>query len=196
MKVKKGIFENDFELAETIYSYSLENSVCLIGDFNFVSEVLKDLFFIDDGYLTIMSIELNMAELDGYDGPFLLTISEDGELWCQKAIYDERKGIVGFEDDIVFVQSKYIDGAVKACLNDEAEFYRIIFSDDDIDQDENLDFQILLDQDEKPCGFEYNGGCDGYCCQIRFCSCEEMSMDDIIKAYNEFCDWFAKHIVN
>ena len=131
----KVLFESNIDIAETMFDDFMDDcEVSLVAGFNIVSDVLNWLFNIDDGNLTIKSIELGDGEVDGYEGPYLLCIAHNGELWCQKA-YSNSGKMVCTEDDVIYVERKYYKEVTETCYNDEADIYEISFDDESEEAD-------------------------------------------------------------
>lgn len=192
----KILFESNIDIAEAMFDDYIndDDEVSLVAGFDIVSDVLNWLFNIDDGNLTIKSIELGDGEIDGYEGPYLLCIAKNGELWCQKAYSDSGK-MVYTEDDIIYVEKKYYKEVMDTCFNDEAEIYEISF-DDETEEAESCDksFKLIMDQNDKPCGFDFSDEGENYCFSIHYCQCIPDGIDHIVKLYKALSDEYTKFI--
>lgn len=189
--MKKLYFEDTCEFAEEMFGIQVEgNDVCLIADREIVSEVLQELFIIADGTLYIMDISIGIPECVGYNGPYLITLTTEGEVWVQEAWSSSRNRLVFVDDDFVYVQEKYANDAKDINLNN-GEIIEIHFGKEEPTEDK-LGFKIITDQDDEPCGFEYRTEGDGYCYNMRYCSCDPVNIDDLIKTYNNIVENVVK----
>ena len=187
--MEKIYFENYYEISQTmICDNDLNNDTGLIGDFELVSRALEDILFTTDLF-KIMNIELGTAECIGYDGPFLFSLTKDGEIWIQRAIPEGRDKIVFILEDHLYVQSKYVKDCKDINLNKHGTMYEICFEEE---QDEDPKFHILSNDDGNPCGFEYHDENDGHCYKMKYCSCEPKDIEDIISLYNKVAENFTK----
>lgn len=201
MKKGKLVVENDFDIAAAMFERFIDSgeSVVLIADFEVCAVVVKELFSLDDdGFLFINGINLAEPEWDGYCGPFMLSISDDGGVWCEKAYWKDREEILRFEEDIVIADPKYYGKVIKACLNDDAEISELLYSDDlsteyddDSDNGNGNGFNIIRTEEGKPRGIECSGSGDGYCYEMKICSCEPVDLEEITDMYNSFMDYLS-----
>ena len=180
-----------YDLAEMIFDSALydELDVSLIADYEVIYNVLKDLFVFDDNNdLIAADIELGNGIADGYDGPYILSLGADWKIWIQKAIVDNSKKIVFSEAEVSYVQPKYISDVLKRYDSDTV--VEVYIGEEG--KDEEPKFQLLIDQDDKPYGFEYNDEGDGYCCHMRYCSCDNKDIDNLVDMYNSMAEVFGK----
>lgn len=189
--MKKTYFESYYDLADDIFETALQEDgadVAYIGDYESVKSVLKNFIYVDDGDLyNLFNLELENVEVTGYDGPFILMFSCDGDIWCQRAVVSNM--FVKFEDDIVYVQPKYYAAAIQACINDDTEFKVVAVKDEEFEEDDcnrNDGFKIIAgEDDDEPHGFQYNYDGDGYCIRLNCCFCEPQDIDRILEIYNK-----------
>lgn len=188
--MEKLNFKNYYELAEEIFNSALCDDVdmALIADYEIVYNVFKGLFTFDDGLeLEVADIELGNGVADGYEGPYLLSLGGDGEIWIQKAMASDNK-ILCTGAEVLYVQPKYTADVLKR--NDVDIIFEIYFGE----EEKEPKFHLITDQDDKPCGFEYNDEGDGYCYHMRYCSCESKDIKDIVDMYNGMAEVFSKWI--
>ena len=193
--MNKVYFDDYYDLAEIIYERAQEDGadIDVVGDYDMISQVLKNLVYADDAdAYEFFNIELENEEVTGYDGPHVLTVESDGKVWCQKALTSKGE-FLRFEADMIFVQEDYLKNVLAASINDDAEFYVISTGgkDEDFNRNEG-DFKLLKDQDNKPCGFEYDDEGDGYCCHLRYCSCDSKKLEEILGMYKDITDHLSK----
>lgn len=188
--MNKVYFEDNAELAAMMYDHMMDGqSVALIADAETCGEVIADLFRHDAGEdggvlgLGYVAVDYEVSS------PFLLSVDDYGGVWCERAVHDER-GMVRYDEDIVFVQSAYLRDAMDACYNDEAMFIEIVDNEDALvpdkyDEDEgDSGFEFIKGEDGQPCGFTYDDEGNGYCFHVRVCSCDAKSVETIVDSYN------------
>ena len=187
IKRNKKYFENFSELAEEMFEASLDCSMstCFIGDYDDTSELLGVLLSDYRNIISIMEIDIADIEMSGYDGPYLLTITEYGELFCQKAYWEEGDSLYHFEDDLCFVTPEYYDDAVEACYNEEVDFFEVYFGAvDEESESSDAEFHLIKDQDGRVSGFTYDNEDEGSCVHIHCCSCTPRDIGNVIDIYN------------
>lgn len=92
---------NYYDCAETLienisedyysYLYEKEDDFCginIIGHYDIIVDILNQL--IKCTKFRICDVELSLPEVDGYEDEYILSIDYDGEIWCQKAKYDDN----------------------------------------------------------------------------------------------------------
>lgn len=73
-------------IADAITAYKLGECVSVVCNYKKAVKILKALISLPE--TTICSIEIHDAEWDGYGESWLITLCENGEIYCQKAIND------------------------------------------------------------------------------------------------------------
>lgn len=203
--MNKVYFDDNKDLAAMMYDHVLDDeAVALIADAETCGEIIADLFKHDaimDG--DILGAEYITIGYD-YDIPYIVSLDEEGGVWCEPALRKgDDRGIIGFDDDIVFVQSKYLSDALDACYNEDTLFVEIVEDEEDLvpdkfhEEDEGDEgFEFIKDADDKLCGFTYNAEGDGYCFHVRVCSCGEKSLDTVVDSYNQLVGSLVHFMVN
>lgn len=74
--------------------------VNIVAHYDVIIDILNQLVKTTDFELS--NIRINDAEIDGYADEYILSISDDGEIWCQEAKYDTEYISV---EDVTFVHS-------------------------------------------------------------------------------------------
>ena len=93
---------------------------------DFLNELVKNTDF------SLININLEDPEMDGYDREWVLTIDPDGYIWCEKVYREGYGGYLYCEEDVVFVYED-VDGNF---IKKNADENIILFS---IDDEENED---------------------------------------------------------
>ena len=93
---------------------------------DFLNELVKNTDF------SLININLEDPEMDGYDREWILTIDPDGYIWCEKVYRSDHGGYLFCDEDIVFVHED-VDGNF---IKKNADENIILFS---IDDEENED---------------------------------------------------------
>lgn len=186
--------KSEYEVAEMIYAEDM-GDVEIIGNYDFIVNIFKYLLFFDfeSDYYQIAGINIGIPEYEGYDGPYLLSICEDGEIWCEKAILNNK--FLKFDAKKVLIESgEYLEDAKKSCLTEDPEFFIVYIGDDLHPSEDSSGFHILTNDEDDPCGFEYHDEGYGYCYNIRYCSCEPKDMNSIVETYNRIAKEISKLI--
>ena len=74
--------------SEAILAYKSGKMVSVVCSYKKAVKILKAFISLDD--TKIMSISVHDPEWEGYDEAFLITIDEEGYIYCQKAINDRN----------------------------------------------------------------------------------------------------------
>lgn len=87
--------------AKILKAHSKGETVTLVTDYKNAREIAKLIISMPDTY--IENFQLGSAEYDGYCDPWLLSYGEDGDIWCQKAIFENGKIARG--DGLYFIDA-------------------------------------------------------------------------------------------
>lgn len=101
--------------AKEIFALALEqyyggNDVAIVTGYEKARKILKKILSLPD--TVINGIELNSFEWDGYDGAWLIDITADKEVYCQKAININGDGMP-FRGDGYYIIDKSAMGEFK-----------------------------------------------------------------------------------
>lgn len=141
---------------------------------DFLNELVKNTDF------SLININLEDPEMDGYDREWVLTIDPDGYIWCEKVYRSDHGGYLYCDEDVVFVHEDVDIGFIKKNTNENI----VVFSigdegeeNDDEDDDCELNSEgcsdsvyISRDKDGTPIGFTKSKvlSHDGYTEQFSF----------------------------
>ncbi|POO87885.1 hypothetical protein [Clostridium sp. 3-3] len=118
--------------------------VNIVAHYDVIIDILNQLVKTTDFELS--NIRINDAEIDGYADEYIMSISDDGEIWCQEAKYDT--GYVSV-DDVTFVHS----GCNSKFVVRNRDSEMIEFSIDDGEDFNGLQIGTTIDE---------NGGMPGF----------------------------------
>ena len=196
ISVKKEYIEDFWDLADVFAEeYSeCEEGMCYIGDFKNCADLLKGIITFDDcDDLSIYSIELCNPDMDCYEGPYMITVTQDGEIFCGKAIWKDDK-FYCTECDVVYVQPEYLKKAIDSNCNFDAQIFCTYVGDECFEDAEDDvpsgKLSIIQGDDGKPRGFAYHEEVDGECFDYTYCSCEPMSFEDVTDKFNKIIERF------
>lgn len=94
--------------AKMLKAHSKGECVTLVTDYENAREIAKLIISMPDTY--IENFQLGSAEWDGYCDPWLLSYGERGDIWCQKAIFDN--GFVAKGEGIYIIDTSAIGSRV------------------------------------------------------------------------------------
>lgn len=143
---------------------------------DFLNELVKNTDF------SIININLEDPEMDGYDKEWVLSIDPDGYIWCEKVYRSGHGGYLFCDEDIVFVHEDVDNGFIKKNANENIVVFSICDEDvheksDDENNDSELSAEgcsdsvyISRDKDGTPIGFTKSKvlSRDGYTEQFSF----------------------------
>lgn len=75
--------------------------VSVVGHYEVISEVLN--YLVKNTNLEMYDINLCPSEINGYYDEYILSVDQDGDIWCQEAKYEGR--YFQTEKEIIFVHS-------------------------------------------------------------------------------------------
>ena len=130
------------------------SSVGIIAKYEQAKEVIQEA--VSFGF-DIKNIELEEPKIDWYDKEFAITLTSNGEIWCQKMWYPDNEfheaGYICGEDNVTYIHSD--------CNSKALENY-------DMDNDVIVEFSIDEDED-----------CDIDCCDCYGNGVCEKTKDDV-----------------
>lgn len=89
-------FDDVYDLAENIFNVieeSDDEDVTVLAEYDTIKELIKAFIISADEYggdINIESISIEPPDYDGYDGPWLLSITNDLDLYCERAIREGK----------------------------------------------------------------------------------------------------------
>lgn len=86
---------------ESIRSYDDFTGVAVVGHYDVIVNIMNWLVY--ETAFRLYNINLETPESNNYNDEWLLTVDNDGAIWCQKAKYDDK--YLHTYEDIVFVHS-------------------------------------------------------------------------------------------
>lgn len=148
-------FEGTFELGEDIIETvnDREEDVVVLDDYENMKKLIIDLIYNLEE-VDIVAVEISEPEFDGYDGPWLLTLSNDWKLYCEKGIR-EKSGKIPYFDGYLYARKKYIDKAIKDTEVEKFTVYGYEWDDDEDDFDEDEPKSCFKWDDDKHLGFSF-----------------------------------------
>lgn len=179
-------FDDVYDLAENIFNVleeSDDEDVTVLAEYDTIKELIKAFIISADEYggdINLESISIEPPDYDGYDGPWILSITDDFDLYCEKAIREGRDKIVGFEG-LLYTRPEYINKVLKDVpwIN-----HCIIFKFDD--EEIKNDQKVCFDWDEDHKGFVFCSCIDGFNQKFRYRGSKVLDEDaawDIVNAY-------------
>lgn len=75
--------------SKMLKAHSKGETVTLVTDYENTKEIAKLIITMPDTY--IEDFQLTREDYDGYCNPWLLTYGEEGDVWCQKAVFENGK---------------------------------------------------------------------------------------------------------
>lgn len=91
--------------SEAILAYKSGKTVTIVCKYKKATKILKALISLPES--KIIGVDLNDALWDGYDESWLITIDEEGQVFCQKAI-NERDNMPYRGDGYFIIDKKAI----------------------------------------------------------------------------------------
>lgn len=208
MKTNKINFNGYEELAQYIlddmnYFYEDEtNQVSVIADGWECAEILVNLFSVAYAYDENIFIEDLEIQTHDCDIPFLITVNEDGGVWCEPATTSEGK-MLWMDSPIVYAPKEYVLHADHNLAENHIIYEYTIGEEesdevDECDNDNNHFIPIVDEEDDTIHGFEINLEEDGKCFHGMYCSCEPMidreDLDNLVKVYNDIVTVFLSSL--
>ena len=74
--------------AKMVKAYGTGENVTVVTDYSNATCILKHLLSMPETY--VAQIIIASRDYDGYDGAFYVNLDEDGEVWCEPAIFDDK----------------------------------------------------------------------------------------------------------
>ena len=87
--------------AKMLKAHSRGECVSLVTDYENAKEIAKFIMSMPNTY--IEDFQLAREDWDGYADPWLLSFGEDGDIWCQKAVFDN--GCIAKGDGLYFIDT-------------------------------------------------------------------------------------------
>lgn len=149
--MKRVYFGTMEELAEFMFIEAIGgHSALAVLFYDEAKELMRELLRCDE--IDAYGIEIHPAEWDGYDKEYYITLSDDLDLFVEKAYQADRDRYLGFEDDCLILGSGVNSKIITKNMAEHAAVYEAVFADD-----EELD-----------CGD----------CDLCACDCEHCKEDD------------------
>ena len=192
--INNNYYDCEYELANEMCDLCMldDEQVCLIADYDIAEKVLKCIFMYNDEDFSVKQIaDFGDGECDGYEGPYLVEL-QNGEVWVQKGLNDDGT-MLGFEAESVYMEPKYLKYAIERNMYEGADYYPVhIGEEEPCEDEEDSKMHLLFDQDDVPCGFEYEDEGNGYCLHFRYCECEP-DVKKIVEMYNDITGSLVKY---
>lgn len=119
----------------------------IIGEYDFICKMLN--WLIKNSDALFVNGELNLPEVDGYDGGYYIIYDCD-EIWVAKMSYCDAYKCVSFDDPThVYVQEEYLSDYLDR--NDDSNLTVLVFNDEYEEYDSGEDGCFCVDPDG--CGF-------------------------------------------
>ena len=106
MKVFDEVYDLADSIVDTINTLDHQD-VVVIADYETISELIIELILYLEGEVELVDVLIQDCEYEKYNGPWLLTITPDYELYCERAV--SEKGSILWFDGYLFTTPKYIN---------------------------------------------------------------------------------------
>ena len=183
----KEIFDDCNEFAEVLYELSLgsveEVRIGVVADGRLCAEILRALIAIDAEEDPVFTIE--ELDLDGNsEFPYYICIDRDFGLWCQPAIVGDEPKMIMLDDDIIYIQSGYMNKARGKIANEDAEVGEFVIGP----EEEESDFNLIRNFKGEICGFIYDSLTENPSIHLSYCRCEPLMLSELVEKHNGFMD--------
>ena len=102
--MEKIVIEDIYDVVELVYDNAASgHEATFIGLRDDVSAFLKELILYGYDDISLVRIDLEPEELDGYDKEYYVSLNKDMELWCCKAYDYEHECYLYDETDVVLI---------------------------------------------------------------------------------------------
>lgn len=190
--MNKAHFKSVIDLCDTILEINDLNEdneyfegVSVVGHYEVISEVLN--YLVKNTNLEMYDINLCPSEINGYYDEYILSVDQDGDIWCQEAKYEDR--YFQTEKEIIFVHSDVNSKfAVTNKGQEMIEFEYIDECDGNCEncpladlEDEKLDNEDFLDIDDNLHGFTLSTSKDDTYKYVSFYTTDKIDDISIVK---------------
>ena len=150
----KKTYESIYDLVDEILERVVaepEHLVHVLADYDDVKEIITTMICLTDGEINLESVEIGSAEFMDYDGPWLLCLDDEYNLFCERAIREGKNEFLGFEG-YLYTRECYVNKALERAWIDGYTIYSFEYEVEHDDKDES---QVCFDWDEDRQGFVF-----------------------------------------
>lgn len=166
MLVRKS-FNDIGSLVDEALDVDCEFGVSFITKYDNAIIILKELL----GYteLTPFLIDISDPSFDGYDKEFIISVSNDDEVFCEKFYRNDK--YLSPDDGVVFVLPDCSDECISHIYKYKASFFIDVDINDDIEkcdccEDNDVYEKTIKDNDGNIIGYVRVSKSDNLCCSI------------------------------
>ena len=150
----KEVYESVYDLASEILERATEPDqlVHVLADYDDVKEIIIAIITLADGEINLESVEIGSAEFMDYDGPWLLCLDDEYNLFCERAIREGKNEFIGFEG-YLYTRECYVNKALERAWIDGYTIYSFEYEAEKPDDD--CEPQVCFDWDGDHHGFVF-----------------------------------------